>query len=256
MKSNFLTINWKDFFQGLLLSVLTSVVTGFYELLKTGAALDWTTIKPVILAGVTMGIGWILKNFLTNSDGKILTSEKNTLKSQTAGRDIQNGNAGAMRILIFIIVLSGIGLSVSAQGFWRPTTNDVFKKNSSLMLKANLTETIATDTTSAWALKPLGGFAAQEWVWNKDTKSFDPYPISSYCVGVGYKHFTRVANKPFNDWGVNMLALLGSKITDDGALSPSFGLALTGSFNIFQAGVAYDFKSRTPGIVLNIIFNP
>lgn len=76
MKSNFLNLNIKDVAKSILMVVLTALVGGIYQLLEAGAVLDWVTIKPVLTASVLAGVSYLLKNFLTNSEDKILTPDK------------------------------------------------------------------------------------------------------------------------------------------------------------------------------------
>jgi hypothetical protein len=75
MKSKFLTLTARDFFKGLLIAAGTALLTGVYQLLQNGAAFDWPTLKPVVLATVAAIISYLLKNLFTNSQGQILTSE-------------------------------------------------------------------------------------------------------------------------------------------------------------------------------------
>ena len=67
MKSKFLTLNWKDFSRGLLIAVLTAVLTGVINLLDTGAVFTWLTLKPVLIAGVSAALSYLLKCLATNS---------------------------------------------------------------------------------------------------------------------------------------------------------------------------------------------
>jgi hypothetical protein len=122
MKSKFLTLNLNDAVKGLIVLVITSLLTGLVELLKGGAALNWVTIKPIIVTAVISAAGYIIKNWLTNSQGQFLTSEKLVAKPQA-----NNGSGGTskLRILIFMIMLSGFGIVASAQGLlYKPSPKD------------------------------------------------------------------------------------------------------------------------------------
>ena len=68
MNSNFLNLNKYDLLKGLLVAIITAVLTGVYNALQSGVAIDW---KIVLTTGVTAGIGYLLKNLLSNEDGKI-----------------------------------------------------------------------------------------------------------------------------------------------------------------------------------------
>lgn len=74
MISKFLTLNQKDFIKGLLLSVLTAVVTIVYNSVQAGSlTFDW---KAIGVTALTTALSYLLKNLLTNSQGEILKSEK------------------------------------------------------------------------------------------------------------------------------------------------------------------------------------
>ena len=75
MKSKFLTLNWKDFSRGLLIAFLTAVLTGVINILDAGAVFTWVTIKPVIIAGISAALSYLLKCLATNSHDQLLKRE-------------------------------------------------------------------------------------------------------------------------------------------------------------------------------------
>jgi hypothetical protein len=73
MKSNFLSLNSKDFIKGLLVSVLTSVITIVYTSLQAGSfTFDW---KAIAMAALTSALAYITKNLLTNSEDQVFKAE-------------------------------------------------------------------------------------------------------------------------------------------------------------------------------------
>jgi hypothetical protein len=73
MNSSIFTLNTNDFIKGLIIAVLTSVVTIVYQTVSTGSlAIDWKDIATVALSSA---LGYIMKNLLTNSAGKFLATE-------------------------------------------------------------------------------------------------------------------------------------------------------------------------------------
>jgi GTPase Era involved in 16S rRNA processing len=73
MKSTFLSLNTTDFLKGLVIAVLTSVLTIVYTSLQTGSLVfDWKTIATTAL---TSAIAYISKNLLTNSKEQFLIKE-------------------------------------------------------------------------------------------------------------------------------------------------------------------------------------
>jgi len=74
MKSVFLNLNLADFGKGLLLAVLTSVLTIVYTTVQSGSLLiDW---KLVGTTALTAGLSYVIKNLFTNSDGQTFKKEK------------------------------------------------------------------------------------------------------------------------------------------------------------------------------------
>jgi hypothetical protein len=76
MKSKFLRLNLSDGIKGLILAVITALVTGVYELLLSGGGFTWETLKPMLLTAAAAGLSYIIKNFLTNNEGKMLTKDR------------------------------------------------------------------------------------------------------------------------------------------------------------------------------------
>ena len=75
MNTKFGNIDLNDFLHGLITAMIASLVTGVYQLLQTSAALDWTTLKPVVIAGVGAGLAYVLKNLFQNSNGQFAQPE-------------------------------------------------------------------------------------------------------------------------------------------------------------------------------------
>lgn len=75
MKSNFLTLNLKDAAKAILLAFITALITGLYQLIQVGLSLDWTNIKPVLIAALGAAISYLIKNFFTNSKDEILSKD-------------------------------------------------------------------------------------------------------------------------------------------------------------------------------------
>lgn len=75
MKSKFLTLNWKDFSRGLLIAFLTAVITGIINILDNGALFSWVTLRPVLIAGVSAALSYLLKCLATNSQDQMFKRE-------------------------------------------------------------------------------------------------------------------------------------------------------------------------------------
>ena len=75
MKSEFLRLNTRDFIKGLIVVVICTFITGIYQLIANGGAVNWLTIKPVVIAAIGSAVSYLTKNLLTNSKGDFMKSE-------------------------------------------------------------------------------------------------------------------------------------------------------------------------------------
>lgn len=73
MNSTFLKLGITDLVKGLAVAVFTSVLTIVYNTVQTGSLVfDW---KAIITAALTAAIAYLMKNLLTNSEGKMLKKD-------------------------------------------------------------------------------------------------------------------------------------------------------------------------------------
>lgn len=75
MKSKYLTLNAKDFFRGLLIAILAAIITEVINILDAGAIFTWVTMKPVLIAGVSAALSYLLKCLMTNSQDQMFRRE-------------------------------------------------------------------------------------------------------------------------------------------------------------------------------------
>lgn len=75
MKSKLLSLDWKDFSRGLLIAFLTAVLTGVINMLDAGAVFTWATLKPVLIAGISAALSYLLKCLATNSQDQMFKRE-------------------------------------------------------------------------------------------------------------------------------------------------------------------------------------
>jgi hypothetical protein len=72
-------VNMSDWTKGLIVAVLTAVLTVIYDSVKNGVPTTWNAVKPVMVSalgiGLTAGIAYVLKNLGTGANGQILTNE-------------------------------------------------------------------------------------------------------------------------------------------------------------------------------------
>jgi hypothetical protein len=71
--STFLNLNSSDFLKGLVMAVLSTVITVVYQTVEAGSlTFDWKAIGTMAL---TSALAYIMKNLFTNSTGKLFAKE-------------------------------------------------------------------------------------------------------------------------------------------------------------------------------------
>ena len=74
MNSTFLNLNTNDFIKGLVMAVLSTVITIVYQTVEAGSLVfDWKSIGTMAL---TTALAYIMKNLFTNSTGKLFAAEQ------------------------------------------------------------------------------------------------------------------------------------------------------------------------------------
>ena len=74
MNSTFLNLNSSDFIKGLLMAVLSTIITVIYQTVEAGSlTFDWKSIGTMAL---TTALAYIMKNLFTNSTGKLFAAEQ------------------------------------------------------------------------------------------------------------------------------------------------------------------------------------
>jgi len=75
MKSKLFTLDFRDLINGLFIAFLTAILTGIIEMLGNGVTFDWIHIKPVLVAGISAVLAYLLKSLSTNSHNQLFTKE-------------------------------------------------------------------------------------------------------------------------------------------------------------------------------------
>jgi hypothetical protein len=74
MNSTLFNLNSTDFLKGLIMAVLTTVITVVYQTVEAGSLVfDWKAIGTMAL---TSALAYIMKNLFTNSTGKLFAKEQ------------------------------------------------------------------------------------------------------------------------------------------------------------------------------------
>ena len=247
--SEFFKLSWTDLFHGLIVAIFGSILTGLIKLFQAGSSLNWTTISPVLIVGVSAGLAYLASQLVTNSQNQLFKTEKSP-KVLAAKATAFKAGVPYGKVLILGLILSGLGFSSSAQSIWRPLDKTAFKANITVDKSLKVSQ-----NASIWVWRISGNIVATELIYNKVTKQFDSAPLSAVGPGIGYKHMTLLSDGSiYNDFGVNFLALLG---TDIEHITPaSIKAALTVNvFNFLNIGADYSFGGKTFGILLGASVN-
>lgn len=65
--SGIFKLDWRDLLKGLVVTVFSAVITLVIEMLQAGS-IDW---KAIGVTGLIAGLSYILKNLLTDNEGKL-----------------------------------------------------------------------------------------------------------------------------------------------------------------------------------------
>jgi hypothetical protein len=75
MKSKLFTLDIRDLANGLLIAFLAAMIDGIIKILNSGAVFDWPHLEPVVIAGISAALSYLLKSLATNSHNQLFTRE-------------------------------------------------------------------------------------------------------------------------------------------------------------------------------------
>ena len=75
MKAKLFSIHFRDITKGIILAVITAVITFAINELQSGSAVDINLLKRMGVTALISFLSYILKNFLTNSKDEFVTPE-------------------------------------------------------------------------------------------------------------------------------------------------------------------------------------
>jgi hypothetical protein len=74
-RSSFLKLNWRDLLKGLLLAVLSAVVTFVYEVVQAGTSFDKEFLIRAGTVALATALAYLLKNLFENNDGDLIKKD-------------------------------------------------------------------------------------------------------------------------------------------------------------------------------------
>lgn len=76
MKSKFLSIRWYDVFKGVVTAFFSMFFSSLVQSLATGTMPNLQTLKVSSIVGASATLGYLTKQFFTNSEGQMLKKEE------------------------------------------------------------------------------------------------------------------------------------------------------------------------------------
>ena len=70
-----MNLNWRDFLKGLLLAILSAVITFVYGVVQSGTSFDGEFFKAAGVVAVTTLLAYLSKNLFENSSGDLKTEK-------------------------------------------------------------------------------------------------------------------------------------------------------------------------------------
>jgi len=74
-QSKIASLNWNDALKGFVVAFLTASLTGLIQTLESGSLPNLAAVKVHVVAGLIAGLSYIIKQFLTNTNGDLLKKE-------------------------------------------------------------------------------------------------------------------------------------------------------------------------------------
>jgi hypothetical protein len=73
--SSFFKLNLADILKGCVVAILAAVLQAVIPILNNGGFPDWPTMQGILYSSVAAGLAYLLKNWFSNSDGKMFSKE-------------------------------------------------------------------------------------------------------------------------------------------------------------------------------------
>lgn len=186
--------------------------------------------------------------WIINMIGKIIRSKTDlvsTRKAKFMDEDTLKAIRGA-KILVFALLLSGMGLTVGAQGRWDGFLKPV--SSNAQFLKG------PGEKSYEFKFRPAAEMTAVQILYDKETKLWTSSTFHSAGLGLGLQHYVEGTEGPVNNYGFNALLMLDATPTED--KGAGFGVAATMNIPHFVTfGGGYNFTFKKPYVLLGAVYN-
>lgn len=155
------------------------------------------------------------------------------------------------KLIVVCLLIIGSVVALNAQnkwkGFFRPVENDLFTNPNVMAFRG-----VDTTKTSVWLFKFDTEITAVQLLYDKVEKKWRSSPLSSAGPGIGYRHYIQYNGKPYCNFGVNLLALVGYDWSEISFASISPVVTIT-FMDFVNVGGGYNFMENAPLIVMGAI---
>ena len=166
----------------------------------------------------------------------LATNKKSNIK-RVKEPGLKQKLSGVFKVFILGLFLSGIGLTASAQGLFKPVPADLFQTNQK-----------ALESSHAWIPRISAGVIANQFVYNKETKHLDMSSFTKVGLGMSYAHFIPIDGLPYNNYSLNAFVFFPVEES---------GLALAATISALEyinAGIGYDFGVKKVFLLTGITY--
>lgn len=75
-RSSLFSLNWRDFLKGLLMAMLSAVITFVYQVVQAGTAFDANFFKAMGVVAITTLLAYLSKNLFENKEGDLVKKDE------------------------------------------------------------------------------------------------------------------------------------------------------------------------------------
>jgi hypothetical protein len=140
---------------------------------------------------------------------------------------------------LIIIALLLLPLTLTAQKFFRPVSDDLLAK------------TNERGVVSTWMFRPVVQLSAMQITLSNPTTV---QALSSLGTGISYAHFTEANGQPYQNVAASVLLLFGTETTDVSPLEMSVAATVT-AWQYLSVGCGFNFMDKTFFILTGISYS-
>jgi len=159
-----------------------------------------------------------------------------------------------MKKLLILMAFVAITISGFSQGPWRGFLRPVTHQQFVNRLNATCPLNTSVEPSSLWYFRPAIEISATQLTYDRTSKEWSSSSLTSAGLGLGYQHYIDNNGTPYNNYGFNLLMLLGAVPTETTSASVSFAGTVS-AFRLINVGGGYNVTTKNPFILLAVTYN-